>query len=582
MSDDIDDVEDDTAGPVEAWLEEVAARSGQPAEVVREVLTEHGVRAHTALPRPHRLQVTEVEFEGTRPVPDGHEMTDPAGVPFRFHWKPGPGVWCLASTGKNEAGKSSVLEIVLWCLRGRSGLQRDVRSWLHRVRTQFLLDDEPLVVEMTVTDGIPAGTVASQQTGVVLVSFDGVKAFEESMDAFMMERLGLEPLRTQQKPRGEVEALPVTGELSWPSYASGLHINRKGLGQLLGNESKNALPTRLLELFLGAPWASTMVSAAVAQKVVAAQLSAARQRATADAEARRAQLGELSRKLDTERARLDALPEQQQAAGDLTATYRALAAATQEAADAQRELAAARSRHDMLEEQRYSLASAMQAAQEAALAKAFFHTLMPTVCPRCDTKVSKEQWAKEQEGQCSLCTSHLPDPAHQADATDHEDEGADPESLRQELAGVQQAVEEAASGLGASQRRAIRTAEAVAQAENALNSALRDPGIAERRAAELAVARLEGAVSERKGRFADLDAAVDIAPSNRPTTFSKPRRRPRTPAAPRHSRKSLRPSRRTSSPWAAPLAWRCSSASNWAPEPPWPCGKAASSTPTDP
>ncbi|MEU6338898.1 hypothetical protein ABZ839_31565 [Streptomyces cellulosae] len=511
MSRSITQVEDDAAGPVEAWLEEIAGASQQPVEVVREVLAEHGVRAHTALPRPHRILVTAVEFEGIRPAPDGQQQ-DAADIPFRFHWEPGPGVWCLASTGKNEAGKSSVLEIILWCLRGRAGLQRDVRSWLRRVRTEFLLDDEPLVVEMTVTGGIPTGSVVSKQTGVELVSFDGMKAFEESMDAFMLDRLGLEPLRTQQKPRGDVEALPVTGELSWPSYASGLYINRKGLGHLLGNESRNALPTRLLELFLGAPWAPTMVAASVAQKVVAAQLSAARQRAAADAQARRAQLGELTRQLETEQARLEALPEQGQAAADLSAAYRTLAAATATASEAQRALAAARLRHDTLEEQRHSLAQAVQTAQEAALAQAFFHTLMPTVCPRCDAKVSKEQWAREQEGHCSLCTSRLPEPTdHQHDGHgDEETETAD--DLRQALAGVQQEAEEAAGLLAAAQAQASAAVDAVTRAEAALQEALQDPGTSERRAVELAVARLEGAVAERTGRFADLDAAVDITP----------------------------------------------------------------------
>jgi hypothetical protein len=504
--------DNDSDGPIEAWLKEVAAISGRPVDIARKVLTEHGVRAHTALPRPHRLRVTEVEFEGVRPTPDSREP-GAAGVPFRFHWQLGPGVWCLASSGKNEAGKSSVLEVILWCLRGRSGLQRDVRSWLNRVRTEFLLDGELLLVDMTVAGGTPTGAVISKQTGAMLVSFDGLKAFEESMDAFMMERLGLEPLRTQQKPPGGMKALPITGELSWPSYASGLHINRAGLGQLLGNESKNALPTRLLELFLGAPWASTMVAAAVAQKVVAAQLSAARQRAADDAEARRTQLGELTRRLEAEQARLDALPEQTQAAADLTRTYRALATATLEAGDAQRELAAARSRHDSLEEQRQSLASAVQAAQEAALAKAFFHTLKPTVCPRCETKVTRERWAQEQEGHCSLCTSELPDPAERDDAPEADEDAEDAEdgdSLRQSLADVQRVVGDAAGILAARQRQAAAAAQAVDHAEAALKSALEDPGVADRRAAELAVARLEGAVAERKGRFADMDADIDI------------------------------------------------------------------------
>ncbi|WP_225651995.1 hypothetical protein [Streptomyces pseudogriseolus] len=38
-----------------------------------------------------------------------------------------------------------MLKIILSCLHGRSGLQRDVQSWLRRVRTEFVLDDETLV-----------------------------------------------------------------------------------------------------------------------------------------------------------------------------------------------------------------------------------------------------------------------------------------------------------------------------------------------------------------------------------------------------------------------------------------------------
>ena len=503
-------VEGDATGPVEAWLAEITKASRQPVEVVREVLAEHGVRAHTALPRPHRILVTAVEFEGTRPAPDSNQ-NDPATIPFRFEWEPGPGVWCLASTGKNEAGKSSILEIVLWCLRGRAGLQRDVRSWLRRVRTEFVLDDELLMVEMTVTNGIPIGRVVSKQTGAVLIEFDGLKAFEESMDGFMLDRLGLEPLRIQQKPRGDAEALPVTGELSWPSYASGLYINRKGLGHLLGNDSKNALPTRLLELFLGAPWAATMVAASVAQKVVAAQLSAARQRAAADAEARRAQLGELTRQLDAERARLQVLPEEGRPASDLSAAYRTLAETTTAAGEVQRQLVEARLRHDALDEQRHSLAHAVQTAQEAALAQAFFHTLTPTICPRCDTKVTKDQWAREQEGHCSLCDSRLPDSAEGDDALGKGEEET-PDTLRDALERLQLEVEQAASDLATAMSLASAATAAVDQAEATLNAALRSPGVGERRAAELAVARLEGAVAERTGRFAHLDAAVDISP----------------------------------------------------------------------
>ncbi|MFF0205914.1 hypothetical protein [Streptomyces sp. NPDC005017] len=508
----------DAVGPVEEWLEEIAKVSGQELDVVRAVLAEHGVRPQTALPRPHALRVAEVSFEGVRPAPAGGHDGDGEGDRFSFHWKPGPGVWCLASSGKNEAGKSSVLEIILWCLRGRSGLQRDVQSWLRRVRTEFILDDETLVVEMTVSGSKPAGTVVSKDTGAVLFSFDNAATFEEQMDAFMLERLGLEPLRTQQKRPEGVDGPPLTGELSWPAYASALHINRSGLGHLLGNEARNALPTRLLELFLGAPWAATMVSAAVAQKLVAAQLSAAKARAQADAAERQSKIDELEGSLHRAQQRLDALPDLGRSAADLNTSYRALAGATEAASAAQRELAAARTRHDELEQQRQSLASLAHAAHEAALAKAFFHTLKPTVCPRCDAQVTQAQWAREDEGHCSLCTSELHPAAVQYDGTAADDDGLDVDDgreLRETLAQVQQAVDAAATALADKQANATEAAAVLGQAQDALEDALARPAGGDRQAAELEVARLTGALDERRGRFDDLGDPAGLAPLQR-------------------------------------------------------------------
>jgi hypothetical protein len=91
-----------------------------------------------------------------------------------------------------------------------------------------------LLVEMAVHAGSPRGHVVSKEAGTVLVEFDGLADFKEAMDAFMLERLNLEPLRTAQAAPGGPDEPPVTGELSWPSYASALHISRSGLGNLKG------------------------------------------------------------------------------------------------------------------------------------------------------------------------------------------------------------------------------------------------------------------------------------------------------------------------------------------------------------
>jgi hypothetical protein len=505
-------------GPIEAWLAEIAAATKQPVTEVQRVLAEHAVRPQTALPRPHLLRVTSVDFDGLRPEPGGAGQPGGTPAPFHFRWQLEQGVWCLASAGTNEAGKSSVLEIVLWCLRGRDSLQRDVRSWLRHVRTEFDLDGEALCVEMTVAAGIPTGTVTSLKTAAVLVDFAGVKAFEESMDAFMMDRLALEPLRTQQKSPSGPEGPPVTGELSWPAYASGLHINRAGLKCLLGNELQNALPTRLLELFLGAPWAPTMVAASVARKIVAAQLLSATRRAEEDAKARERQLGELTARLEAATKRRDGLAAPRQAASDLTRAYEQVSAATRRASKAEQDEAAARSVYDALEAQRQELASTLQTQREADLAKAFFHTLTPTVCPRCDSKVTSDRWAREARDQeCSLCSS--PVAVHDGDEEEGNDEGR--EDLLQSLADVQKATEIAAEARAEHQNRVALARADLASAQAALQSALSAPGLATRQEAELEVARLEGAVEERKGRFSALGAAVDIAPLQRAEAILK-------------------------------------------------------------
>ncbi|MEU9836279.1 hypothetical protein AB0D67_32485 [Streptosporangium sp. NPDC048047] len=520
--------DESTEGPVGEWLAEVAKRSGQPLDVVREILTSHGVRARTTLPRPHRILVTEVFFDGLRPVPGDETATQLKE--FSFSWALDSGVWCVASLGKNEAGKSSILEIILWCLRGRSGLQADVRNWLRHVRVRFALDDEHLSVEMTVVNGLPQGEVIALDTDTVLAQFNGLKNFEQVMDAFMLDRLNLEPLRTAQDARKGADIAPITGELSWPAYASALHINRASLTAVLGGGSvEHGLPVRLLELFLGAPWASTKVAAQVAHKVVAANLMAAQARAASDAAARQTQLAELTQRLLSARDRLQALPQTTQAAATLQELYAALTTATQEAAQAQGDLARARGEHDEQERHRQSLVVAVHAAEEAALARAFFHTLTPTVCPRCDTAVRTEQWEREKDGTCSLCASDL-HPSHEAAAasashTDgHEDDPdalSEIDDLRLALASAQEAVEEIAARLARAQRTAAQTAARREDAASRLQAATDAPAAAVRHEAELDVARLEGALAERQGRFDDLGTPVDVAPLTRAAAVLK-------------------------------------------------------------
>ena len=62
-------------------------------------------------------------------------------------------------------------------------------------------------------------------------------------------------------------------------------ITQRSLDNVLGDTSFSGLPGRLLQMFVGTPWASTMVEAQVAAKGVRAELDAVRRRARVDADA---------------------------------------------------------------------------------------------------------------------------------------------------------------------------------------------------------------------------------------------------------------------------------------------------------
>jgi len=137
--------------------------------------------------------------------------------PFSFEWELGAGVYVVASY-ENLRGKSSVLEVMRWALRGRSQMREVVQSWVRRVAVVFRVGAEQLAVEFDVLEGCPVGGVRTDgQRRVRLAGFDGGDSFEQVMQTVMMPRLHLVPVVTMQEDR--------VVEHTWPAYASALSVS---------------------------------------------------------------------------------------------------------------------------------------------------------------------------------------------------------------------------------------------------------------------------------------------------------------------------------------------------------------------
>jgi hypothetical protein len=124
------------AQPNGEWLDVIAARAGWDTSRIESALASHHIVPAPVLASPRRLMLVEIAFSGVKDgvVDDG---------PFEFRWDAlGHGLWAML-TDRNLRGKSSIMEVVRWLLRGRpsSNLQDDVRRWIHKARLRFLLDD---------------------------------------------------------------------------------------------------------------------------------------------------------------------------------------------------------------------------------------------------------------------------------------------------------------------------------------------------------------------------------------------------------------------------------------------------------
>lgn len=212
------------------FVEVVARRAGLETAQAEEILARHGVRESGILPRPRPLQVTHLSFTG--------EKSGKSTGTVDFSWDLGPGVWCV--TADNLRGKSSILEIIWWCLRGTGALQTDVRNWIHQVRLDAQVDGEPFSVRVETVGGPLTGTLT---VGVQhhVTPFAGDAEFASVMNAFMMDRLGLEFLRGWRKDAaahqddqdGRDGQVVVT---SWPAFSHALLCRNRESDALLGRQ----------------------------------------------------------------------------------------------------------------------------------------------------------------------------------------------------------------------------------------------------------------------------------------------------------------------------------------------------------
>ena len=500
------------AQPMEEWLQAIATRADTEVPVVEGVLSVHRIQPSPVLAQPRRLVLRELEFSG---VKDGVAN---AGA-FAFSWGGlDHGLWAMLSE-HNLRGKSTIIEIVRWMVRGRpsSNLQDDVRRWVHAVRLRFLLDSDEYEV-IANTQGEPVGSLfrvrssgnARGDTGrTVLAEFATDGDFEAVMADFFMRTFAMDAISTwRQSEQGEGQSITH----SWVAFSGAMFIGTN-YEVLLGDMPvASGLTSRLMQMYLGVPWVSTLAAAKTAHQVVEQAVQVSARRSEQRREAAKGRIETIGAQLAEKRAELASIPSDQVVRNAIDADAaelaevrrleRAMAERVERAATAFRQTNAA------YQEDRRDL----QAHMDAMSATAVFRRLEPKCCPRCDHTISKAKRDLESSTHsCSVCGESI---------TNSEDGEAVKTELQGRVAASEAAVtrastnkEEAESELAALQAKADLLQSRLEAASKELNSAVRRQDVA------TAVAVLEGRLEEasiapetqaddRTGELTILSAAV--------------------------------------------------------------------------
>jgi hypothetical protein len=383
------------------WLDVIASRAKVDVSRVEEVLTARHIVPTPVLPAPRRMKLLSIGFGGTK------EGVEDAG-PYKFEWPDlSEGLWGMM-TDRNLRGKSSVIEVVRWLIRGKpsSNLQDDVRAWIHSACLRFELDGLEHEVSIDCQTGC-TGTLIRRSSKTAslteLASFQTDKQFEMVMSDFFLRAFSMEALATWRESDSD-DRSGHTVVHGWPALSGAMFIGTNYdvvLGDLPANTGTQA---RLMQMYLGVPWVSTLATAAAALKLVDSGKELENRRKSKGLLAKEARVNEIQTSLAEKTEALHAQPSDEELQADLSllsgeySETKRREQAMQERLD--REMLALQQAHAAYLEDRREL----QAHHDSTAAGSIFRLLDPRCCPRCDHTIDQARKKNEATSHsCAVC-----------------------------------------------------------------------------------------------------------------------------------------------------------------------------------
>ncbi len=387
------------------WLSTVAKNSKETPELVKEVLSRHNIRQSPNIGNPRRLIISRIQFSGTK----SGNYTDV----FNFDFKNlESGLWGVISD-RNLRGKTSVLEIVRWLLRGKSSskLQDGVKNWISDASLEFLIDKKNYKVYLAQTSQRFLGNLVEyldESQPREISRFASEDEFETCMSDFMMRQLSLDVTSAWRTSKDkDEEGSPVFHD--W-SALSGVLFICGNYDALFGDILVDGLNNRIMNMYLGLPWIPTLSALKTTQKKLQEKENFLANKGNLEQRRKQERRTQIENELAQYRASLEQLPSDVDMRRDLARANKGYRQAMQNSSQLDNELYSAKQSHEeifrLLQQDKRDL----QNFREAEAASAFFKRLEPTCCPHCQKSISDNRRQLEMiDHSCSICGETITD-----------------------------------------------------------------------------------------------------------------------------------------------------------------------------
>lgn len=474
----------------------IAAKAKVEVATVSTVMKAQGLSLVPVPPAKRSLDVRRLSISGTR-------VNTAWDGPFEKTFEFANGVTALI-TDQNLRGKSSVLELISWALRGSPRrLRDDVQPWFDRIVLEYSVNGIAMAVVMTkeetgmvadilrgadaeVLDAYLAGEDVPEGSVHVLSGGLSEAEFKAQQHELMMTMLQFEPITNFQIRQGSDQG--DLRENGWPAYFGGVYLPPASSDALFGDTVFAALPARILQMFCNVPLMSTQIRLSTMGKLGRQDEKNQNRRLAEDAAARATERAALVSDLEQVAAKLAALPSETDRTYDVIAdelgkaekVLESASAASREAAQTFEESKAIRQADELR----------ANGIRETKLAELLFQGLSPKHCPRCEQTIDAQRTVKEEtDHECSVCTKPFPEAGNDTgDEGEPEDVGDALEALKAAETAARDSAEAAASAVADARAEVERLAAELANAS-------RSDEFTNRLTLQLERARLEGRIA---------------------------------------------------------------------------------------